>query len=217
MLAEPVNLGPTVNSRVGDTSPALSADGLTLLFVSMRPGGLGSHDLWMSTRTSVEEPFGEPVNLGSPLNSSAGDGGPALSADGRTFLFHSDRPGGEGGDNRIELFYSPPAQSDLQTLDLEPLVRLLHRRRNRDQFGDGDILQIYRDLRLAVEVGNGLVARRHPLQPGGRGLFLDQPFQVAPQGGLPIGPGQPGGDLADLLLKVAVTDLGPDHPGQWVR
>jgi len=37
------------------------------------------------------------VNLGPPVNSSADDQGPILSADGSTLYFSSDRPGGLGG------------------------------------------------------------------------------------------------------------------------
>jgi hypothetical protein len=42
----PVNLGPTVNSPGDDTTPDISADGLTLFFCSTRPGGFGNQDLW---------------------------------------------------------------------------------------------------------------------------------------------------------------------------
>jgi len=101
---EPTNLGPIVNSRFMDASPALSPDGLTLVFKSDRPGGQGDTDLWMCMRASVKEPFGKAVNLGSTVNSSGCDGGPALAAggpamaaDGFTLLFSSDRPGGQGG------------------------------------------------------------------------------------------------------------------------
>jgi WD40 repeat protein/tRNA A-37 threonylcarbamoyl transferase component Bud32 len=96
LIHEPVNLGPTVNSSFDDRNPALSADGLTLLFGSTRPGGHGFEDLWMSTRTAISEPFGKPVNLGETVNSSFLEGGPALSADGLTLMFHSDRPSGQG-------------------------------------------------------------------------------------------------------------------------
>ena len=92
---EPVNLGPTVNSGAIDADPALSGDGLTLLFQSNRPGGQGT-DLWMCRRASPSERFGKPVNLGPTVNSGATDGVPALSADGLTLLFTSDRPGGQG-------------------------------------------------------------------------------------------------------------------------
>jgi len=37
------------------------------------------------------------VNLGPTLNTSASETGPALSADGSTLYFGSDRPGGSGG------------------------------------------------------------------------------------------------------------------------
>ncbi|MHC4521319.1 MAG: hypothetical protein ACYTAS_22215, partial [Planctomycetota bacterium] len=41
----PTNLGPNVNSPSTDYNPHLSADGLLLLFVSDRPGGLGDLDI----------------------------------------------------------------------------------------------------------------------------------------------------------------------------
>jgi hypothetical protein len=71
---------------------------LTLFFHSDRPGGLGGYDLWMCARAPLSEAFGEPVNLGPTVNSSHRDGGPALSADGRTLVFASHRPGGQGKD-----------------------------------------------------------------------------------------------------------------------
>ncbi len=92
----PHNLGPTVNSEAVDAYPALSADGRILLFHSDRPGGLGSSDLWMCTRTTADQPFGPPVNLGPGVNSNTGDSTPMLSADGRLLLFGSRRPGGRG-------------------------------------------------------------------------------------------------------------------------
>ncbi len=99
VIHEPVNLGPTVNSSFPDGSPALSADGLTLLFDSSRPGGQGDSDLWMCTRASLGKPFGKLVNLGATVNSSLKDAGPALSVDGLTLLLNSNRPGGQGGDD----------------------------------------------------------------------------------------------------------------------
>jgi Tol biopolymer transport system component len=96
VIHPPENLGPTVNTRSTEGAPALSTDALTLLFTSNRPGGQGGSDIWMSSRASLAEPFGEPVNLGPIVNTSFNEGSPALSADGLTLLFDSDRPGGHG-------------------------------------------------------------------------------------------------------------------------
>ena len=49
----PVNLGKVVNSIAADFHPTLSFDRTTLIFASERTGGVGSGDLWMSTRSKV--------------------------------------------------------------------------------------------------------------------------------------------------------------------
>ena len=48
----PVSLPAPVNSPVNDRHPYLSADGRTLFFSSSRAGGLGSDDLYMTTRAA---------------------------------------------------------------------------------------------------------------------------------------------------------------------
>jgi hypothetical protein len=78
-----------------DSHPLMRKDGLEFIFVSNRPGGLGT-DLWSSTRASMEDPWPDPVNLKS-VNSAATDFRPTLSFDGRMLIFASDRPGGLGG------------------------------------------------------------------------------------------------------------------------
>jgi len=92
--SDPVNLGPIVNTAGGESAPALSFDGLTLLFCSDRVGGQSGGDLWMSTRTSPADAFGTLVKLGPTVNTLSDDHGPSLSADGLTLLLSSDRPGG---------------------------------------------------------------------------------------------------------------------------
>ena len=92
----PVNLGPTVNTSVTDKAPGIAAHGLTLYFTSNRPGAFGGEDVWMTTRASLFDPWEVPVNLGPEVNTSRGDGGPAISADGLALLLASDRSGGFG-------------------------------------------------------------------------------------------------------------------------
>jgi hypothetical protein len=88
---------PNVNSKYVDGGPRISADNLTLFFVSSRPGwGEDDWDLWVSTRAHSRESWTEPQNLGSTVNSSVLDGGPSISTDGLTLYFFSNRPGGYG-------------------------------------------------------------------------------------------------------------------------
>jgi Tol biopolymer transport system component len=93
----PTNLGPGVNSAAEDFAPHSSKDRLSLYFASTRPGGLGGEDLWLSKRSSTDAPWGEPVNLGSIINTAANERSPGLSRDGRHLYFATTRPGGSGG------------------------------------------------------------------------------------------------------------------------
>ena len=94
----PVSLGPTINSSANDFQPALSRDGLSLFFASARAGGLGNNDIYVAHRDCEECLWQAPVSV-TALNSTASDGGPALSADGHLLFFHSGRPGGQGNND----------------------------------------------------------------------------------------------------------------------
>jgi hypothetical protein len=82
--AAPVNMGPAVNSSAFDAEPCLSTDGLALFFSSNRPGGMGSYDMWVTTRRSQAAAWSPPVNLGPAINTSSIEGSPCLSPDQKT-------------------------------------------------------------------------------------------------------------------------------------
>lgn len=93
---EPINLGDQVNSTYDEFLPELSKDGLRLYFASTRPSPFGGEDLWVSRRTDRDAPWGAPVNVGSPINTSFNERSPALSRDGHLLFFATNRPGGLG-------------------------------------------------------------------------------------------------------------------------
>jgi len=109
--SEPVNLGPLVNSSALDGNAGLSPDGLTLYFVSTRPGGLGNTDIWVSHRQCAVCDWEAPVNLGAPINSDAAEGAPTLSEDGRLLFFFSARSGGFGS---ADIYVSPRVSTGLE-------------------------------------------------------------------------------------------------------
>jgi len=80
----------------GDLRTAIRRDGLEIILYSNRPGGVGEYDLWVTTRETTRDAWSRPVNLGATVNSDAEDRGPALSLDGTTLYFSSNRPGGYG-------------------------------------------------------------------------------------------------------------------------
>jgi hypothetical protein len=121
----PANQGSTVNSTCDDQHPALSKDGLSLVFSSTRPLAPGAPclpalHLWVAQRDSLDSPWQAPQPLtavNSPYNSTYEDHAPNLTTDGHWLFFHSTRPGGcnpAGG--RRELWVA-------------------HRQNKRDDFG----------------------------------------------------------------------------------
>ena len=66
-------------------NPEISADGRTLVFTSLRPGGHGFGDLYVSHRDG--DRWSAPRNLGPAVNSAADEFHPTLSPDGRWLYF----------------------------------------------------------------------------------------------------------------------------------
>jgi Tol biopolymer transport system component len=99
----PMNLGPTVNTTFDEGNPAFSRDGQMLFFQSIRPGGLGGIDLWVSYREHTHDDFDwQPaVNLGAGVNSTSDDNAPSYFENDELnvvqLYFVSSRPGGFGG------------------------------------------------------------------------------------------------------------------------
>lgn len=88
---------PAFNTEYLDGCPTLARDGRTFYIASNRPGGEGGLDIWVATRESVDAPWGEPVNVGPPVNTAADEFCPSPARDGHLFFFVSTRPGGCGG------------------------------------------------------------------------------------------------------------------------
>jgi len=84
----PVNLGPVVNSTAEDLFPFISTDGLRLLFRSDRDGG--ELDAYIATRSSPDDPFGAPVELGDKINAPGSPGLPFESRDGLKLYFQKN-------------------------------------------------------------------------------------------------------------------------------
>ena len=87
----------SINSELyNEGAHCISPDGKYLFFTGCnRPDGLGSCDIYVSRREG--DHWGEPHNLGTPINTRGWEAQPALSADGRTLYFVSNRQGGQGG------------------------------------------------------------------------------------------------------------------------
>jgi OmpA-OmpF porin, OOP family len=68
--SEPKNLGPVINTQFQELSPSFSADGQTLYYASNGRKGMGSFDIYQSTR--LDDTFTnwtEPINMGPDYNS----------------------------------------------------------------------------------------------------------------------------------------------------
>jgi Tol biopolymer transport system component len=91
-----------LKSGAADQRPSIRFDGLEMFFSSNRLGSIGLQDIWVTSRNSIEEPWGPPTRLvsaGDPalnttVNTTAFDMSPNLSADGLTLYFASNRAGG---------------------------------------------------------------------------------------------------------------------------
>jgi Tol biopolymer transport system component len=72
-------------------------DGREIFLSSDRAGSAdGSQDIWTSVRPNPAAPWATPEPLSALVNTEFQELQPALSKDGRSLYFASDRPGGSG-------------------------------------------------------------------------------------------------------------------------
>jgi hypothetical protein len=92
--AQPVS---ELNSPGNDIQPNVRRDGREIVFSSNNayPGAQGGQDIYVATRRSAGDPWSAPVNLGTAINTAAGETRPSLSWDAETLLF-GRAPGPEG-------------------------------------------------------------------------------------------------------------------------
>ncbi|MFQ3333061.1 MAG: peptidoglycan-associated lipoprotein [Thalassomonas sp.] len=109
--SDPVNLGPMVNTPGDEMFPFLHTDG-TIYFSSNGHVGMGGLDIY-KTSQDANGAYKLPVNLKSPVNSSADDFSMIIEKDGERGYLTSSRDGGKGGDD-IYQFELPPLQLALK-------------------------------------------------------------------------------------------------------
>ncbi len=95
----PKRMESNINTGSWESQPCVSADGKELYFVSRRNGNA---DIYCSRR-NADRSWGEPQNLGTPINTKGSEMAPFLHPDGKTLYFSSDKHIGMGG---FDLFMS---------------------------------------------------------------------------------------------------------------
>lgn len=92
----PQNFGAGINTSYDEEMPFFHPDGQTMYFVSNGLPGMGESDIYY-VRRQPNGSWGQPENLGYPINTKSSEGGLTVSLDGRTAYFAANRPGGAGG------------------------------------------------------------------------------------------------------------------------
>ncbi|MCC7233597.1 MAG: PD40 domain-containing protein [Bacteroidia bacterium] len=93
--SEPEPLSNKINTPKDEFSVFIHPDDQTLYFSSEGHTGMGGFDIFFSRRQPDGE-WGDPVNLGYPINTSGDENSLLVSPTGETAFFASDRPEGYG-------------------------------------------------------------------------------------------------------------------------
>lgn len=99
---KPTNLGAKINTSGNEASPFIHPDNQTLYFMSSGHPGFGKDDIFYSRRQK-DGSWGEPVNIGYPINTADQEGSFIVSANGKTAYFATDRFNKENN-NRNDIY-----------------------------------------------------------------------------------------------------------------
>jgi len=98
---------PTLVSFSGeyrDLEPFLSENGLKLYFASNRPITHSSKnskdfDIWYVTRTDFKSKWGDPINVGAPVNTTGNEFYPSVSTNNNLYFTNDSRTNSKGKDD----------------------------------------------------------------------------------------------------------------------
>lgn len=95
-FSQATKLPANINTKKDEESVFIHPDNQTLYFSSQGHVGMGGADIFMSKR-NPDGTWGDPVNLGYPVNTSKDENSLLVAPSGRLAYFASDREGGFGG------------------------------------------------------------------------------------------------------------------------
>jgi len=87
-----IEMVPFNDKRWSTGNPAISRDGKTLYFSSDREGTIGGNDIW-KVEVTGNNTFGEPVNLGTKVNTEGRESFPYITDDNKLYFASDGRKG----------------------------------------------------------------------------------------------------------------------------
>lgn len=93
------NLGPNINTEFDDDGPFIDYDGKTLYFSTKGRNGMGGFDIFKSIFDDATNDWGEPENLGYPINTPDNDIYFVTTEGGNRWYYSSVREDGIGYDD----------------------------------------------------------------------------------------------------------------------
>lgn len=101
-----VNIGPSLNTKYGEEGVFIHPDGKTIYFSSKAHSTMGGYDIFKSTFENGK--WGEPVNMGYPINGPDDDVFFVISGSGNHGYFASSKQGGYGDKDIYRITFLGP-------------------------------------------------------------------------------------------------------------
>jgi len=119
----PKTVGEVINSEFDEDAPFIDYDGKTLYFSSDGRRGMGGYDIFRSVYDSTEAVWGEPQNIGYPVNTPDNDVFFVSTKDGKRGYYASVREDGMGYTDiyMVTVLKDDEVQDQLASKDIEPV------------------------------------------------------------------------------------------------
>jgi hypothetical protein len=95
-------MGPSINTEYDEDGGFIHPDGLTFYYASNGPSSMGGYDILYAT-LNEDNKFGNPTNIGYPINTTGDDIFYVVSPDAKRSYFASVKEGGRGEKDIYEI------------------------------------------------------------------------------------------------------------------